>query len=57
MGIKRKVCSFLLGSVWELIEIKHLGKYHLLPPGGLLEFGEEHIIFGDKKGEHKIFFS
>ena len=27
-----------------------LGKYHLLPLGGLLEFGGEHIIFGDKKG-------
>ena len=33
-----------------------LGKYHLLPLGGLLESGE-HIMFGHKRGGgHKKFF-
>ena len=31
-------------------------KYHLLPPGGLLEFGREHIIFRDKRVETQKFF-
>ena len=33
-----------------------LGKCHLLPQEGLLEFGEEHKILGDEKGEHKKIF-
>ena len=41
--------------------LKHpynLGKYHFLPPGGggLLEFGGEHMNFGNQKGEHKDFW-
>ena len=33
-----------------------LGKYHLLPPGGLLEFGGAHN-FWRQKGGNTIFFS
>ena len=37
--------------------ILQLREVHLLSPGGLLEFGGEHIIFGDKKGGTQNFFS
>ena len=36
--------------------LQQLKNYHLLPPGGLLEFGGEHLILDDKKGgTQKIF--